>query len=289
MADYGTKRVLVLGATGKVGGALLQRLEARDVPVKAATRRPDKAVSACPTTEWVHFDFQQEGTFLPALADVGRVFLVARPGDDRPEDVSVPFINAMQSAHVEHVVNLTAMGTEVRPGFGLYVVEKALETSGMPYTHLRPNFFMQIFTSGMALAQIVQRRQIRVPAADAALSFIDVNDIADVAAEALFDSAHQRKAYTLTGCEALSHAEIAATISQVSTQPVEYVGLGEEQARQEIVDAGLPSELADRLVSFYRIVRTGAGATVTSAVADVLRRPARKFSEFATTNATVWG
>lgn len=288
MAESGKACVLVLGATGKVGSAVLRRLENRGVQVKAATRFPEKIVAAHPTTQWVHFDLEQSNTFALALANVNRVFLIARPGDDRPQDVAVPFIDAIKHAGVEHVVNLTAMGTEMRPDFGLHAVEKALEASGLAFTHLRPNFFMQLFTSGLALSQIKNLRQIRVPAGDAALSFIDVNDIADVAVEGLLDSRHQRKAYTLTGGESLSHAEIAACVSRATSQPIEYVALDEEQARQEIIGAGLASALADRLVSFYRIVRTGAGAVVSSAVQEVVGRPPRTFTEFAETNASLW-
>jgi uncharacterized protein YbjT (DUF2867 family) len=284
MTESDSGRILVLGATGKVGSALLQRLENRGVPVNAATRLPDKAVAARPTTQWVHFDLEQPSTFAPALADVSRVFLIARPGDDSPQDLTIPFIDAIKNAGVNHVVNLTAMGTEMRPDFGLFVVEKALETSGLSFTHLRPNFFMQFFTSGLALFQIKNLRQIRVPAGDAALTFIDVNDIADVAVEALLDASHRRKAYTLTGGEPLSHAEVAACISRAASKTIEYVALDEEQARQEIIGAGLPSALADRLISFYRIVRTGAGAFVSSAVKDVLARAPRTFAEFAETN-----
>jgi uncharacterized protein YbjT (DUF2867 family) len=288
MTESDCGRVLVLGATGKVGGAVLQRLQNHGVLVKAATRAPEKVVAVHPATQWVHFDLEQVGTFAPALADVSRVFLIARPGDDRPQDAAVPFIDAIVHSGVEHVVNLTAMGTEMRPDFGLYAVEKALEASGLAFTHLRPNFFMQVFTSGLALAQIKGLSQIRVPAGDAALSFIDVNDIADVAVEALFDSKYHRKAYPLTGGESLSHAEIAACISCAMSKPIEYVALDEEQARQEITGAGLPSALADRLISFYRIVRTGAGAIVSSAVKDVLGRPPRTFAEFAGANAQLW-
>jgi len=288
MTESDCGRILVLGASGKVGGAVRRRLEDRGVQVKAATRSPEKIVAVHPTTQWVHFDLEQSSTFAGALADVNRVFLIARPGDDRPEDVAVPFIDAIRQSGVEHVVNLTALGTEMRPDFGLYAVEKALEESGLAFTHLRPNFFMQLFTSGLALSQIKNLRQIRVPAGDAALSFIDVNDIADVAVEALFDSKHSRKAYPLTGGQSLSHAEIAANISRATSTPVEYVALDEAQARREIVEAGLPSALADRLVSFYRIVRTGAGAVVSPAVQEILGRPPRTFAEFSEANASFW-
>jgi uncharacterized protein YbjT (DUF2867 family) len=288
MTDGGQGRTLILGATGKVGSAVLDRLEKRGVPVKAATRSPEKVVAASPTTHWVHFDLEQSSTFAPALADVCRVFLIARPGDDRPQEVAVPFIDAVRHSGATHVVNLTAIGTEMRPDFGLYAVEKALEESGLAFTHLRPNFFMQIFTSGLALSQVKNLRQIRVPAGEAALSFIDVIDIADVAVEALLNSKHHRKAYALTGGEALSHAEVAACISRTTNMPVEYVALDEEQARQEIVGAGLASALADRLLSFYRIVRTGAGAVVSPAVQEVLGRPPRTFAEFAAANVSFW-
>ena len=280
--------VLIAGAGGKVGGELLRLLESKNVKARAATRSPEKHHARKDTSEWALFDLERPETYGPALKGVQSVFLIARPGDDHPEKAALPLIASMRAAGVEHVVNLTAMGCEVRPDLGLRKVELALEASGLAFTHLRPNFFMQIFTSGLHRAQIMMRRQIRLPAEDACISFIDVQDIAEVAASCLLEAEHRGKAYTLTGGVAISHAAVAEAIANASQTEVEYVALTEDEARADLKAAGLPSENVERLIEFYRLVRMGAAASVSPCVQHILGRPPRSFADFAAQRAGDW-
>jgi uncharacterized protein YbjT (DUF2867 family) len=288
MTSANSELVLLVGASGKLGRALLARLQALGVRVRAATRFVDQHIAEVASTEWVPFDLENPNTFAPALAGVKRALLMARPGDEHPERTIVPLVEAMKRAGVEHVVNVTAMGTELRPDFGLRKVELALEASGLSFTHLRPNFFMQIFASGPHHAQIMARRQIRLPAGDARISFIDVQDIAAVAKECLLNDAHRGKAYPLTGGEALSHAEVAATLAAASRSPVEYVALSDDEARSEWSTAGLPAQNVERLIGFYRIVRTGAAGAVSPCVPRLLGRAPGTFANFAARDRETW-
>ncbi len=288
MSRTSSEAIFVVGASGKLGSALLRVLEAKGAPVRAGTRTVEKHNPGATNTTWVHLDLEHPETFEPALHGVSRVLLMARPGDEHPQRTSVPLIEAMKRAGVECVVNVTAMGTELRPDFGLRKVELALEASGLGFTHLRPNFFMQIFAAGPHHTQIMRRRQIRLPAADARISFIDVEDIAQVAAKCLLEREHGGKAYTLTGSQALSHGEVASIITAATGSPVRYVPLGEDEARAEWAAAGLPPENVERLIAFYRIVRTGAAATVDPRVEQLLGRRASTFVEFATRSAAAW-
>ena len=184
------------------------------------------------------------------------------------------------------------MSQRWEPSFGLISalrkVELALEASGLNFTHLRPNFFMQIFASGPHHAQIMASRQIRLPAADARISFIDVHDIAAVAQECLLNECHHGKAYTLTGGEALSHADVAAHIATASESAVSYVALSEDEARREWTAAGLPAANVERLIGFYRIVRTGAASTMSPSVEQILARAPGTFADFATFHRRTW-
>ena len=170
--------VLVVGASGKIGSELVRLLESNGTLLRASSRNPSSQQARKPTTQWVELDLDKPETFDAALEGVETAFLMARPGDERPEVSAVPLLDAMLRAGVRRVVNLTAMGCELRPGFGLRQVELALENSGMHFTHLRPNFFMQIFCSGPHFAQLFRLRQLRLPAADARISFIDSRDVA---------------------------------------------------------------------------------------------------------------
>jgi uncharacterized protein YbjT (DUF2867 family) len=284
-------KVLVIGATGTVGRLLVTELVNTGTLVRAATRDPASAQDRggfAGEVEIVHFDLERAETFDAALHDIDRVFLVARPGDDHADRLAFPLIDAMEKRGVRHVVDLSAMGAELRPSFALRKIEQRLETSPMAFTHLRPNFFMQMFTGGALLAS-VRARAIRVPAASAKISWIDVRDVAAVAAAALLsESAHTGKAYTLTGDQALDHAEVATLIRDASGIDVRYQAITEDEARDMLASAGFPPPWVERLIGFYRLVREGFAAPTSPAVRELLGKPARTFAAFAREQAAMW-
>jgi uncharacterized protein YbjT (DUF2867 family) len=282
-------KILAVGATGTVGRTLVAELVKIGAAVRAATRDPAGARGMLPdAAEIVLFDLERSATFEDALRGVDRAFLIARPGDEHADRVAFPLIEAMERCNVRHVVDLSAMGTEARPSFALRKVEQRIEASSLTFTHLRPNFFMQMFIGGSLLAA-VRASVIRVPAAFAKISWIDARDIAAVAAVVLdSDRTHAGKAYTLTGPQALDHAEVAAIIKEASACDLRYEAISEEVARRSLSEAGFPAPWVERLVGFYRLVRDGLAAPVSSAVEDLLGRPARTLSDFAQEHAAMW-
>lgn len=280
--------VLVVGATGKVGSVLVRLLEQQAVAVRAASRTPLAQMTEIPTTQWIHLDLERSESFDDALQGVSTVFMMARPGDEHPENTAIPLMSAMKRSGVKRVINLTAMGCEMRPDFGLRRVELALEGSGMAWTHLRPNFFMQILCAEPHFAQVSRLRQIRLPAGDAAISFIDAQDVAAVAAKCIVETGHDERAYTLTGGEGLTHGDITAAITEVANGPITYTALTEDEARVEFAKAGLPTENVERLIGFYRIVRTGLAGVVSPDVQKLLGRAPRTFAEFVAEHPTTW-
>ncbi|PKN56423.1 MAG: epimerase [Deltaproteobacteria bacterium HGW-Deltaproteobacteria-14] len=263
-------KTLVLGATGAIGRRVARGLAALGAPVVAATRRPEALDGPA-----VRLDLEEPATFAPALAGVERVFLVARPGDDAPERLALPLIAAMVRAGVRHVVNLSALGVGERPDFGLRRVELALEASGMGWTHLRPNWFMEVL-AGPGLGPAIRERGVfALPTADAAVSYVAAEDVAATAVAVLAaPHTHARQAYTLTGPEGLDGDAVAAQLSRVTARPVRYVALTEDAARSALAGSGFPPAWVERLLGFYRLVRAGIAAPVDDAVARVLGRPA---------------
>jgi uncharacterized protein YbjT (DUF2867 family) len=284
-----SKLILVVGATGAVGSELVRQLCHEGERVRGATRAPDDAARAFGSAaEFVEFDFERPESFSPALAGVDRVFLMARPGDEHAEQFAVPLIDEMKRQGIRHVVNLSAYGTERQNDSALRKIEKHLEVSGMAFTHLRPNWFMQIFAAGPLLAGIRANATIAIPAAVARISYIDVRDIAAVAVAALTGKEHTNKAYTLTGPQSLDHAEIAHELSKTAGRTIRYLPVSEEDARKAILLSGLSSARTERILGFYRLVRAGACAPVTLDVEEVLGRPAISFERFATDFASCW-
>lgn len=283
------KTILVIGSTGTVGSQVVAQLIDRGESVRAATRNPATAAERCRApAKFVEFDFERPETFAAALEGADRVFLSARPGDEQADRVAIPLIDAMRTTGVGHVVNLTAMGAETRDDFALRKVERYLEGSGIGFTHLRPNWFMQIFTIGPLAMGIRKTGMIRVPAADARISFVDVRDVAATAAAALAEPGHSGKAYTLTGGQALDHREVAQVITEVSGRTIRYVAISDEAAREAIQAAGLSAERAERLLGFHRLVRAGFCMPISPDMQKVLGRAPISFERFARDHASCW-
>ncbi len=281
--------ILVTGATGRVGGALVQALERLGQPVRAAVRHASqRRASWSRTVLDVEFDFDRPETFGPALEGVSRLFLIARPGDDRADEAAAPLLREFTGRSIEVIVDLTAMGVETLPGTALRKIELAIEASGIPFTHLRPNFFMQIFAADPLLDAINSKGVIAVAAGDARLSFVDSRDIAAVAAAALTDERHAGKAYTITGATAVDHAEVASAISRAAGREVRYIPIAEDVARRLILDSGLSPARADRLIEFYRHVRNGHCSPVSADLSEVLGREATSLEDFARDHAGAW-
>ncbi len=281
--------VLVIGATGKVGSELLKLLVGSKLQARAATRNPGQAGKFLPgSVETVEFDFEKPKTFTPALRGVKKVFLIARPTDNKSDQAGIPFVEEARRQGVAHIVNLTAMGIEHNDTFPLRVLEKYIEASGIAFTHLRPNWFMQNFNQGIMADEIRRTGSLHLPAADAKISFIDVRDIAAMAFAALTDPRHEGKAYTITGDDALDHHQVTAALSVVAGRRISYVPLTEEVACAALAKAGLPSDVIERWRKFYQLVRRGACAPVYPDLHNVLCRPAISFERYANDYAASW-
>lgn len=282
--------ILVIGSTGTVGHDVVRGLAEAGREVRAATRDPATARGR----EWtgrvrpVAFDYEVPATWGPALEGVERVFLMARPGDDDADRHSIPFVDEAVRRGVRRVVALSALGVERLPGMALRKIEVHVEASGLEWTFLRPNFFMQLFSNGSLQGAIRTSGTISVPAADACLSWIDSRDIAEVAVRALADDDLVGRALSLTGGESLDHASVAAAIARAAGREVRYVPVDEDASRAALERIGMSAARIARLMGFYRLVRAGACAPVLPDLEDALGRPPTPFDRFAADHANCW-
>ena len=274
--------ILVTGATGKVGRELVEELGAAGAPFRAGTRSPATVTvtNAVPSTSTGPRRSPERSQGVDSL------FLLTSGGTERETGV----VDAAKKAGVRQVVKLSVWGAE-EDAFVIgrlhRSVEQAIEASGLAWTFLRPNGFMQNYsTSGAGL--IKSQGVIYDSTHDARCSVIDAHDIGVVAARALTEPGHEGKAYKLSGPEALSNTEIAEKISRAVGRPVRHVDLPDDEYKKGLVGFGMPGTYADAIVDLNHYYRTGAAAPVTPDFERLVGRKPGTFDQFARDHAGVW-
>ena len=275
--------ILVTGASGNVGTALLTRLRADGVAARAAYRDPHTTAQVVKSGgQAVTLDLAVPDTIGPALDGIETVFLL---GATSPAQTTheLNMLEAARAAGVR-VVKLSVWRADegLSPIARLHQpVEQALVASGLPWTILRPNFYLQNF---LRQPSIRAAGEFSFPLINAPISFIDIGDIARVAARVLTTDGHDGRVHDLTGPKALTYAEAAEVFSDVLGRPVRYVGLPDDEARAAMLSRGMPEFHADALVGVARAYRDAGAGTVTSTVADLTGRAPLGFADFVRRN-----
>ena len=276
--------ILVTGATGSNGSELTKLLASRGVPVRAMARSRDgaKAIVALAGVEVVIGDFDDPASAERALRGVEKAFLLTN-SSERAEARQRAFVDTARRTGLKHIVKLSQFAAdEASPvRFLRYhaAVERAIVESGIAYTFLRPNLFMQGLLAFRG--PIASQGKFFAAAGDAKVSVVDVRDNAAAAAAALTGPGHEGRTYDLTGPEALTHAQMAATLSGALGRPVAFADVPPEAMRDALLDAGMPLWQADGLVEDYAHYRRGEASAVAPGVRDATGEPPRAFSAFA--------
>jgi uncharacterized protein YbjT (DUF2867 family) len=187
-----------------------------------------------------------------------------------------------------HVVLLSAMGAEAREQMALRRIEHRIERTGVGWTFLRPNIYMQNFARGFLARQIRDEGVFRLPAGDAAVSFVDGRDVAAVAAAVLTSDDHFDQAYTLTGPEALDHHQAARLIAEAAGRPVAYEPISENEMRTALREAGWAADQAETFSRLLAAIREGQRSAVTDDTERLLRRAPTPFVRFADDHTDAW-
>lgn len=271
---------LVAGATGKIGSLIVPDIHSQKIKVIAAGRNVEKLNSKFPSVECRRLDFADASTWDKALEGVGRLFFVLPPGM-ASEKEQENFLAAAKNAGVEHVVYSSGRTTGPIEGSPLNVTESLVKKSGMGWTILRPGWFMQNFINWVGFT-IPKENAFYLPAGDSKTAFVDVRDIAEVAAEILkFPGGHHGKTYDLTCLEAIDHHAVASAISKAAGREVKYVPLSEEDFKKTMVERGWTEKAVKKTAWLYGFVQKGLEEEVSPAVDDILGRPPIDFETFA--------
>lgn len=273
--------VLVTGATGNTGRAIVEALVRRGAPVRAMVRAGADRNKLPAGIAVAVADFDDPASIATALQGAARAYLVT-PSSARAEAQQRQFADLAVKAGLSHLVVLSQLASDEQSPvrFLRYhaAVERHVRDLGIAYTFLRPNLFFQGL---LAFAgTIAAESRFYAPAGDARVSAVDVRDIAAVAAAALTEAGHEGATYTLTGPAAVTHTDIAAALTSALGRDVTFTDVPPGVFASSLQGI-LPPWQIDGLLEDYAHYRRGEAASVSPTVAEITGKPAIDVGQFA--------
>jgi uncharacterized protein YbjT (DUF2867 family) len=267
---------LILGGTGKTGRRIVERLEKRGIPVRIGSR-----------SARTPFDWDNPATWPPVLQDIETVYIAFYPDLAFPGAAATieAFINTAVRSGVKRLVLLSGRGEE-----GALLGEKAVRNSVVEWTIVRASWFCQNFSEGFLL-EPVMAGEVAFPGGQMAEPFIDVEDLADVAAAALAEDGHLGQVYEVTGPRLLTFADAIQEIAKATKREIRYVPVSPDEYAAAMLQQGVPPEFANPLTQLIATVLDGRNAHLNDGVRRALGREPRDFAGFARDAAAsgVWG
>jgi len=284
--------ICVTGASGTVSSEVIRQLESAKAPFCAAYFSNEKAEAARASgIEAVIIDYNRPETLRAAFQGCDQLFLLGPNAANQPE-LERNAVEAAKAAGVRHIVKQSVMGA-AQESYSLAKVhrpgEKAIESSGLAWTFLRPNSFMQNAVTFMG-GTIRAEGTFYSATGQAKISHVDVRDIAAVAVEALTGANHEGKAYTLSGPDALTYDELAGELSKALGRPITHINLSPSDLKGGMLAEGMPEAIADRMLDLERYFSEGRASHITNDIKQVTGREPRRFAEYVRETAAtgVW-
>lgn len=266
---------LVLGATGKTGRRIVERLKAKGAPVRLGSR------SATPS-----FDWNNESNWDALLTGVEAIYINYAPDLAMPgaADAIQSLVNTAKRHRVTHVVLLSGRGEEEAQA-----CERIVQESGVDWTVVRASWFNQNFSEG-AFIDMVHAGRITVPAGDIPEPFVDADDIAEVAVAALSEPGHAGQVYEVTGPRLMTLADVARDLSEAIGRPIRFEPVPHEAFVAGVAESGAPKDVVWLLDYLFATVLDGRNAHLSDGVERALGRAPKDFADYARDTAAtgVW-
>jgi uncharacterized protein YbjT (DUF2867 family) len=279
--------MILITTAGKVGAEAARLLAQREEPVRILVRDPEKATALAQAGVDVAVgDLGVPATIDAAMRGVSAVVLVspALPAQE------LNVVTSAVGAGVDHVVKITSKASADSPiarRRDQTEIENGLIASGLGYTLLRNNAYMQNFL--MLAPAIATTSSFGSSAGDGRIGMVDTRDVAAVAAEiAASPAAHKGRTYWPTGPESLSYADAAAVLSKVLGRTVTFHPLTFDEQKQAMIDVGVPEHIAKMNAQAVTLFAQGDSDWINDDVPSILGRPARTFEQFVTDYAAAF-
>jgi uncharacterized protein YbjT (DUF2867 family) len=273
--------ILITGASGTVGRAVLAEVARSGLKHRAMYRSKEEAGKAPAETEAVLADFSDKASLVPALRGVESLYLVCAPIRELVQ-LEGNVIEASEAAGVRRIVLNSALGAgDYGKSFPSWHrrVEDKLKAAKIAHCILRPNSFLQNLLTYYA-PSIRAQGAFYGAMGNARISYVDVRDIAAVAARALRSSEHEGRTYELNGPEALTCAEVAERISRHAGIAAQYVDIPAEAQRKAMLDQGTPDWQVTALLELQEYYTGGRGGALDGVLQGLIGRPPITIDQF---------
>jgi len=280
-------KILLTGMTGNVGSAVVNYLKSINIDFISGVRNIERSKQQDNSIQYIHFDFQDTVTYETALHGVKKVFLVRPPQLTDVRGIFKPFIKKCKEVGVDQIVFLSLLGAEKNPFPPHHKIEKAIVESEIPYTFIRPSFFMQNLSTTHA-DDIKERDDLFIPSGKAKISFIDTRDIGEIIGRIITEEGHKNKAYTITGLEAITYFEVADTMTRVLGRKITYSNPSLFKFRKDMIERGIKKDFATVMMVLYLTTKLGMANHVTNTAELLLKRKPRTIEDFIKDHLDVW-
>lgn len=264
-------KILITASTGNVGTSLVKALQEKQITFTAATRDAQKARKKFGfAPETVFMDFKDPSGFANALKGKDILFLCGPAGTPGAEDMLMPLVKEAKNQNIKHVVFIASYPK----------VMNYIEKTGMNYTFLKGNFFMQNFEMYQT-EDIRDNDQIFMPTGEGKAPFIHTRDIGEVAAEVIENPGNYvKETIYLTGPVALDHFEVADIFSEVLGRKITYKNPDDDKYRQVMKERGYSDTYIEAMIAVFGKIRRGKVAQATGNVEKILRRKPVSLKEY---------
>ena len=282
------KNIFITGATGNVGMEVIKSLDKLDhtfeIYAGIFNVEKDKPKLKDYKLNTQYFDFTDVGTYKTALNNCDILFLLRPPQLSEVEKYFKPLIDLAVSTGVKHIVFLSVQGVEKSKIIPHHKIEKLIVDSNIPYTFLRPAYFMQNFTTTLH-TDLVNYHKIFLPAGKAKFTLIDVTDIGRVAANILAETEkHLNKSYELTNHEKLSFSDMAKKLSKGLQMDIKYESPNLFRFFIEKRKEKMPTMLIFVMIMLHYLPRFQKEPATTDWVNKIINAEPKTFDEFVLEN-----
>jgi len=282
--------ILLTGITGTTGSQVLQVLASKDIPLRAMVRDPEKVKDlSIPKLEIVQGDFEDEASLEKALQGVDKAFMLM-PNIEEQLNNEKRFVDVAKKLGVSHVIKLSASGADANSQVLLKSYhgqsEEYMAQSGLAYTSIRPNFYMQNMLH--CAASVVAEDKFYLPMRGGRTGIIDVEDVAEFIAEVLTGSSHEGQTYYITGPEILSFAELGELMTEVLGREITYVDIPPDEFCSQLRNWGSSDWYVSAVTDLFELIANDAGAKVTPTFEEICGKPPRSYRQFVEQHTTVF-